>query len=155
MPDPTFLTTADLTPFATIDTAKAEEMIADATALALLAAPCLDDPDLTARQIAGVRAILRGAILRWNEAGSGALQTQQVGPFGETYDTRQTRRGMFWPSEITQLQGVCGGGETSGAFAIDTFDSSTVHAEICAVNFGAIYCSCAADIAGWPLYELP
>jgi hypothetical protein len=54
-----------------------------------------------------VRAILRGAVLRWNEAGSGALSAQTAGPFGQTIDTRQERRGMFWPSEIVALQNLC------------------------------------------------
>lgn len=132
-----------------------EQMIADAEALAALAAPCLvaDPLTLTAGQTAGVKAILRGAIMRWNEAGTGALQSQQAGPFGQTVDTRQVRRGMFWPSEIQQLQDICGGNDDLGIFAVDTVSTSVVHADICAINFGAIYCSCGADIAYYPLYE--
>ena len=56
---------------------------------------------------AAVRAILRGAVIRWNDSGSGALQAQTAGPFGQTHDTRQERRGMFWPSEIVPLQSFC------------------------------------------------
>jgi len=97
-------------------------------------------------------AIMRGAIMRWNDAGSGARSSQTAGPFGETIDTTITRRGMYWPSEITSLQNVCSGGVKSGAFSVDTVATSTIHADTCALNFGATYCSCGADIAGYPLY---
>lgn len=104
-----FLTADDLSPFATIDTAKADAMIEDAEAMAVLVAPCITGVEFNNRD--AVKAILRGAVLRWNDAGSGAMSAQSVtrGPFGEsqTYDTRQERRGMFWPSEISQLQSLC------------------------------------------------
>lgn len=101
----TFLSVDDLEPFAAIAASKAEAMIEDAEAMALLAAPCIGTADFA--HAGAVRAILRGAVLRWNEAGSGALQAQTAGPFGQTLDTRQERRGMFWPSEIVALQGLC------------------------------------------------
>jgi hypothetical protein len=101
----TFLTVDDLAPFATIEVTKAVAMIDDAEAMAVLAAPCI-----TAVGFAhgtAVKAILRGAVLRWNDAGSGALQAEQAGAFSRTLDTRQERRGMFWPSEIVALQSLC------------------------------------------------
>lgn len=101
----TFLSVEDLAPFATIEVTKAEAMVDDAEAMAVLAAPCI-----TAEGFAygdAVKAILRGAVLRWNDSGTGALQSQQAGPFGQALDTRQERRGMFWPSEIVSLQGLC------------------------------------------------
>lgn len=101
----TFLNVTDLAPFATIDSAKAEAMIEDAEAMALLAAPCIAAVGFAYET--AVKAILRGAVLRWNDSGSGALQAQQAGPFGQTLDTRQERRGMFWPSEIVSLQSLC------------------------------------------------
>ncbi len=101
----TFLDSSDLEPFATIESAKALAMIEDAEAMAVLAAPCITADGFT--HTTAVKAILRGAILRWNEAGSGALQTQSAGPFGMTVDNRQERRGMFWPSEIVSLQNLC------------------------------------------------
>lgn len=101
----TFLDVSDLAPFATIDEAKAAAMIEDAEAMALLAAPCIAADGFAYGT--AVKAILRGAVLRWNDSGSGALQAQQAGPFGQTLDTRQERRGMFWPSEIVSLQSLC------------------------------------------------
>lgn len=100
-----FIDVSDLEPFATIEETKAEAMIADAEAMALLAAPCIAAEDFTSG--AAVKAVLRAAILRWSTAGDGAVQSQQAGPFGVTLDTRQERRGMFWPSEITSLQNLC------------------------------------------------
>lgn len=105
---------SDLAPFATIDAAKAEAMIEDAQAWAFAVAPCLVG-DLTDVQLSAVRAVLRAAILRWHEAGSGAVQQQSAGPFAMSLDTRQERRGMFWPSEIKQLQDVCAGSSSQTA----------------------------------------
>lgn len=150
-----FLAPSDLTPFAVVDPAKAKAMIEDATATAVLLAPCLESGTLTANQVNAVRAILRGAVLRWNEAGTGALAQQAAGPFSASLDTRQARRGMFWPSEITQLQDICSGTATPTAFVVDTVGNTAVsHADICSLNFGALYCSCGAVLAGAPLYEV-
>ncbi len=100
-----FLSVEDLTPFATIEMSKAEAMIEDAEAMALLAAPCIAAVGF--EYATAVKAILRAAVLRWNDTGSGAAQTVQSGPFAQTLDTRQDRRGMFWPSEIVALQSLC------------------------------------------------
>lgn len=43
--------------------------------------------------------------------------------------------------------------DTSGAFAIDMVGTSTMHLPWCSLNFGAVYCSCGADIAGYPIFE--
>lgn len=100
---------SDLAPFADIDDAKALAMIEDAEATAATVAPCiLEDAFLEdATRKAYVKAVIRGAVLRWNEAGSGAYQAQTSGPYGVTMDTRQQRRGMLFPSEIEQLQEAC------------------------------------------------
>jgi hypothetical protein len=45
--------------------------------------------------------------------------------------------------------------EPDGAFAIDMAPSGrSVHLPWCALSMGANYCSCGADIAGYPIYEL-
>lgn len=111
-----FLDSSDLTPFAVIESAKANEMIADAEALAVLAAPCITAVTFT--NAAAVKAILRGAVLRWNDTGSGALQSQTAGPYGQTLDTRQERRGMFWPSEIVSLQNLCVDATQGGVYSV-------------------------------------
>lgn len=123
----TFLHVEDLEPFGTFDYVKADAMIADAEALAVAAAPCLATPgDLSDAQLATVKAVLRQAIVRWQETGSGAVQQQSAGPFGMTVDTRQPRRGMFWPSELDQLQTICTGGGTGKAYTVSTESTETV-----------------------------
>lgn len=144
---------SDLAPFAEIPLAKAQAMIADALAMARLVAPCIDDS--TFAYPAAALAIIRGAILRWNEAGTGVRTqvTETIGPFGqsETYQQPQ-RRALFFPSEIDQLKKLCSSGKK--AWSYDTAGGlSGVHAEICSLYFGATYCSCGAVLAGVPLWE--
>ncbi|MGP4054284.1 hypothetical protein ACTWP6_05585 [Mycobacterium sp. 4D054] len=124
MTDPTpdtgpLLTPADLANFATIPTAKAAEMIEDALAMAAVVAPCITADGFAHR--AAAKAIVRGAILRWHEAGTGAAVTQSSQSYSQTLDTRQPRKGMFFPSEIGQLQKLCRAGDDGGAFSIDMF----------------------------------
>jgi len=145
------ITLADLAPFATIEATRAQEMIDDAMAMATLDAPCILAADFG--YVAAAKAIIRGAILRWNDSGSGAFSQKTTGPFGQTLDTRVRRDGMFTDGEIDKLKRLCTG-EVSGVFSIDTVSASVVHAEACALNFGAMYCSCGADIAGFPLWEV-
>lgn len=137
-----------------------DAMVAGANARAVRVAPCLGyTTDATAGttaptddQIAEAQLVLIGAIQRWVEAGAGSLQSQNAGPFAMTVDTRQRTGFTLWPSEIEQLQDICKQ-QSSGAFSVDTADCSTIHSPICGLAFGALYCSCAADIAGFPLYE--
>lgn len=115
---PTALQTAELV----------ELMVAGANAAASRVAPCLagtgeDAP--TADQLAEASLVLVGAVRRWAEAGSGALQSQTAGPFGVTTDTRQRTGYNLWPSEIERLQDICmGTSVTAGAFEIDTLPAA-------------------------------
>lgn len=130
------LVVADLAPFATIDSGKADAMVADAIAMATLAAPCLGDTTtLTDQQIAAAKAVLRGTVLRWNEAGTGAMSSQTAGPYAQTFDTRQQRRVLFWPSEIAALQKICVEPTAGGAFSIDTAAAEPMRSH--AVFFGS------------------
>ena len=98
----------------------------------------------------------RAALKRWAEAGAGSVQTQQAGPFSQTLDTRQRTGYSLWPSEIETLQSLCADGSTGKVFAVDTAPSSgSAHMPWCALAFGALYCSCGADLTGgqYPLYE--
>jgi hypothetical protein len=137
-------------------------MVDGANANASRVAPCLAwdgsdpaKPAPTDDQEAEARLILIGAVKRWAEAGAGALSQQTAGPFGMTVDTRQRTGFNLWPSEIERLQDIC---RTTGpvgrtAFSIDTAPTSGGHAPWCSINFGATYCSCGYDIAGFPIYE--
>ncbi|WP_187776347.1 hypothetical protein [Antrihabitans cavernicola] len=113
---------ADLRPFIEdIENAKALLMIEDALATASVAAPCILEDGF--KYPAAAKAIIRGAILRWAESGTGAKSqvSDTAGQFGhtETLDTRQVRRAMFYPTEITDLQKLCKSSRGK-AFTIDT-----------------------------------
>lgn len=158
------ITLADLAPFAPdLTEVKANAMIADALALAEASAPCLGDEELDPKKAAAAKAILRGAILRWNESGQGGRSqvTDTAGVFqhSEAFDTTKPRRSLFFPSEIAQLQKICqDAASTRSAWGYDTAGScGPLHADICAINFGASYCSCGTVYNGGagPLYEDP
>lgn len=146
----TIIAASDLEPFAEIDTDKAQALIDDALALAGRVAPCILEGDLDPQDLAVVRAILRNAILRWNEAGAGALSAlqQSSGSFqvSQTLDTRQPRRALLQPDEITALQEICDG--ASGAFEINTVPrSSWPHARTCPWPSGG-ECNCGGLLIG-------
>ncbi|QFQ29713.2 hypothetical protein EEW87_004265 [Janibacter melonis] len=159
-----YLTPDDLVPFADIDAAKAAAMIEDAEAMAATAAPCLSSPQFAEddTRSKAVKAVLRGAVLRWHEAGSGVLSQRQesAGPFGhsESFDTRVQRRAMFWPSEIRQLQDLCStfaGRQGRKAFGVDTAPGrQAIHSATCSVHWGAP-CSCGSVLNGGrgPIFE--
>lgn len=134
-----------------------ELMVAGANAKASRVAPCLasTDPAPTEDQLAEARLVLIGAVKRWAEAGSGAAQTVQSGPFSMSTDTRQRTGYNLWPSEIETLQDICKAVGEGGrkAFSIDTAPASSAHLPWCSLMLGALYCSCGFDIAGVPIYE--
>ena len=142
-----------------------DAMVAGANAKASRVAPCLvvalndtSPSDEQSDALDEARLILVGVVKRWADAGSGALQEQHAGPFGQTIDTRQRTGYNLWPSEISDLQAICKSlsAETTSrqAFSIDTAGAyGTVHAEACSLAFGALYCDCGADLAGFPLFE--
>lgn len=146
------ITPDDLAPFTDppIPIDRAAAMIADAMAMAALVAPCITEDTFAFPDAA--KAVIRGAILRWNDAKTGAITKQSAGSFSLEIDSTQRRNGLYWPSEIEQLQGMCKGA-SDGAFSVDTLGSDlTIHGETCSLRFGALYCSCGADIAGFPLW---
>lgn len=51
----------------------------------------------------------------------------------------------WWP-----LLGLVG---TAGAYSIDMVGTSSAHLAWCSLAFGAGYCSCGVDIAGFPIFE--
>lgn len=139
-----------------------ETMVAGANAKASRVAPCLvaavaaaDPTDEQQAQVAEAKLILIGAVKRWVEAGAGSFAQQTAGPFSVSTDTRQRAGFNLWPSEIQGLQDICSSGSVGRtAFSIDTVPADdATHADWCSVNFGAAYCSCGADIAGFPIYE--
>lgn len=130
------LTPADLQVFAPdLSDAKAQVMIDDAVALAVVHAPCLQDASFDKRDAA--KAILRGAILRWNDAGTGAVQSESYasGPYSmsQTVDTSQVRRSMFLKSEIKELRRLCGSARRE-AFSVDLAPAPVVWLPIIGID---------------------
>jgi hypothetical protein len=140
-----------------------DAMVAGANAKASRVAPCLtwdgaedsDTPAPSEDSLAEARLVLIGALKRWTETGAGALSSQTAGPFGVTVDTRQRTGFNLWPSEIEQLQAICAAGSdtSAGAYSITPGAGDATHMPWCSLAFGATYCSCGGDIAGFPLYE--
>ncbi len=122
--------TADDLPAAIQSHELVDTMVDAANARASRVAPCLtwtgtpaEEPVPSADKLAEAKLVLIGAVMRWAEAGSGALQQQTAGPFGVTVDTRQRTGFNLWPSEIEDLQDICrepGSGGTGRAFEVDT-----------------------------------
>jgi len=50
------------------------------------------------------------------------------------------------------LLGLTGAG--GGAFDIDTVSTDVTHSVTCSVNFGATYCDCGAEYAGFPIFGI-
>lgn len=97
-------------------------LVDGANAKAARVAPCLtsSDPAPSEAQLAEARLILLGAIRRWTEAGSGAIQSNTAGPFSQVVDTRPARTGYnLWPSEITALQDLCEVAGRGAAYMVD------------------------------------
>lgn len=143
--------TADL-PANVASNAMVDMWVAGANARASRIAPCLAGFP-TAEKLAEAKLILVGAIMRWEKAGSGALQARTAGQYAETLDTRQKTGFNLWPSEITQLQDICRSGDQGKAYSVDTVQSGGWHSPVCSVSFGGP-CSCGASMAGVPIYEL-
>lgn len=134
-------------------------MVDGANAKASRVAPCLgwngsetDKPAPSEDQLAEARLVLIGAVKRWAEASSGALASQQAGPFGVTLDTRQRTGFNLWPSEIESLQDICKGDDADDrtAFSLDTAPSGGLagHSPYCDLYFGGATCSCGYSLTG-------
>lgn len=125
---------SDLQKFAPeLQQAQAEDMIATAWARAQQAAPCLKDEatELDPSDVEIVKDVLRSAILRWDDRGSGAVAQRTAGEYGETF--RAGESNLFRPNEIRDLRSVCGNVRKRGrASTISTvppgyYEAPTVH----------------------------
>ncbi|WP_433657548.1 hypothetical protein ACQPW1_38360 [Nocardia sp. CA-128927] len=102
----------------TADPAAAALIIQDALAQADRIAECINTPGF--RYTDAAKAIIRQAIVRRLEAGSGAIVQQAAGPYSMTIDNSQQRKALFWPSEISQLQKLCRDNKRASFHSIDT-----------------------------------
>ncbi|ATL64931.1 hypothetical protein CRH09_00460 [Nocardia terpenica] len=100
------------------DPQAADIIIADAVAQADRIAECINRPGFAFQDAA--KSIIRQAIIRRLEAGSGAIVQKTAGQYAVTVDNSGQRKALFWPSEISQLQKLCRDNTRRGFHSIDT-----------------------------------
>lgn len=154
-----YLQPADVTPFTDVDTARIDILIEDAEVFATLAAPPLADPaPLTETQRAQVKTILRRAVIREADAGTGAKTQEVAGPYSYTVDTRKANDVSFLTEEEEDaLRGVVGIVKSTQAFNTDVTPAPgySDHLPWCDLMFGGLTCSCGVSLTGYfPLYEM-
>lgn len=70
--------------------------------------------------------------------------------------SRSYRSGKGRVTILDEWWDLLGLTEASGAFSFDTAPSrGGRHSPYCSLMFGGTYCTCGADIAGVPIYEVP
>lgn len=105
-----------------------------------------DDPVTTERVVMVVARMVIRALRNPDN-----VRSTQTGPFGTTF-AGDNPGGLYLSDDDRKLLGDPGGTE-SGAYSIDMLgDALSIHSEACSLRFGATYCSCGADIAGYPLF---
>lgn len=68
-----------------------------------------------------------------------SVTMKPVNPNGDFYLTKQEKKALGDGKQV--------------AFGVQiTGAAASIHAPWCSLNFGALYCSCGADIAGYPIY---
>ena len=145
----TILTAADLAGLVTADSALLSIVITDVENYALSEVPELSDSlaatsTLTLEQVDRVKSILRQAVRRYIEAGTGAVVTQAApGGYSQTVDATAMRRGgLLYARELETLRKIIGVTKQSvrPRTAIMLGGSDT-HAPWCGTTWGAA-CDC-------------
>lgn len=154
-----YLQPEDVSPFTDVDADRLVILIEDAEVFATMAAPPLADPEpLTTTQRAQVKTILRRAVIREADAGSGAKTQETAGPYSYTVDTRKADNVSFLTDEEEDaLRGVVGIVKSTQAFSADLTTTSgySDHLPWCDLMFGGLSCSCGVSLTGYfPLYEM-
>lgn len=99
--------------------------------------------------------VVREAVVAYIKRPDDATQISVTVDDGTTARTYQSGKGRIEIlDEWWRMLGLVDP-EESGAFGIDMLSTAgTIHADWCNLNFGANWCSCGADIAGYPIFEL-
>ena len=117
-----YLQPDDVTPLADIKPARLTVLIEDAETFATMAAPPLAARlTLTDQQRAQVKTILRRAVVRESDAGTGAKTQESAGLYFYMVDTRTARSVSFLSEEDQDaLRGIVGLGRSTNADTIDS-----------------------------------
>jgi hypothetical protein len=99
-----------------------------------------------------VCAMVKRAMLAAGYSDGIATEQTTGGPYSQTLTYTNPSGNLYLTKSEKQDLGI----GAQAAFAIDTAPCvSGVHADICALRFGALYCSCGASLTlGLPLYEV-
>jgi hypothetical protein len=96
--------------------------------------------------------VIREAVVAHIKRPDDATQVTIAVDDGSSSRTYQSAKGRV--EILDEWWALLGLVETSGAFAVDQLGgSSTRHIAWCTLMLGGNYCSCGADIAGYPIYE--
>jgi hypothetical protein len=95
--------------------------------------------------------VIREAVVAHIKKPDDATQVTVAVDDGSTSRSYQSGKGRV--TILDEWWTLLGLAETSGAFAIDTVAGVSQHLPWCSYCFGALYCSCGADIAGRAIYE--
>lgn len=79
--------------------------------------------------------------------------TQVTVSVDDASTSRTYRSGKGRVTILDEWWALLGLTDPSGAFAIDMVSTTSGHLPWCNLYFGALYCSCGVDIAGYPIFE--
>jgi hypothetical protein len=79
--------------------------------------------------------------------------TQVTISVDDASSSRSYRSGKGRVTILDEWWSLLGLTAASGAFSVDMVGGGSRHLPWCARMMGALYCSCGADIAGYPIYE--
>lgn len=143
-------------PLTAEEQAKATVLLGDASGIIRDEAPDVDARIAAGKLDANTPLMIACSMVKRAMAGGGELDgvstnNIQTGPFGQTLSYSNPMGNLYLTKAEKARLHVAG-----KAFSIDTAPSfgGGFHADICSLCFGAGYCSCGADIAGFPLYEV-
>lgn len=114
-----------------LDTVPAAEAAAPATRRRIACAVVRRSMAAEASDLAGLDSFQTGT-------GPFSYGGKVSNPSGDFYLTKQEKQAL--------------GAGKQQAFGVQITDARTIHAFWCDLNFGALYCSCGADIAGEPIF---
>lgn len=108
------------------------------------------DEDLVIDE-AKVDYVVRQAVVAQVQRPDDATQVTVSVDDGSTSKTYRSSKGRV--TILDEWWGLLGLTDPSGAFAIDMLGAGSLHLPWCSLYFGANYCSCGVDIAGYPIFE--
>lgn len=110
------------------------------------------DVDIVDIDEAKIDYVVREAVVAHVRRPDDATQVTITVDDASTSKTYQSGKGRVTISdEGWALLGLV---DDKGAYAIDRVPTGSEHLPWCAASLGALYCSCGADIAGHPIYEV-